>query len=135
MKLWDFFRPPERNEISKWARKEKLTPRERGQLNQKLDRLVQLGFEAAHGLDFLDGPVLHQRHIYKLVIHAGRMLRPMLCLGPFENKEEMTILCGAFEKDGTLDPRDAPQRAEQNRQTIIDQRNAGVEYRKAHERF
>jgi hypothetical protein len=54
VKLWDFFRPPERNEISKWARKEKLTPRERGRLNQKLDRLVQLGFETAHGLHFLD---------------------------------------------------------------------------------
>jgi hypothetical protein len=135
MRLWDFFRPPDRNEVSKWARKEKLTPRERGQLNQKLDRLVQLGFETAHGLDFLDGPVLHQRHIYKLVIHAGRMLRPMLCLGPFNNKDEMTILCGAFEKDGILDPRDAPLKAEQIRQLIIDQRNAGVDYRITHERF
>lgn len=135
MNLWDFFRPPERNEIEKWARKEKLTPRERGQLNQKLDMLVRLGFEAAHGLDFLDGPILHQRHIYKLVIHAGRMLRPMLCLGPFDNKGEMTILLGAFEKDRQFVPGDAPARAEGNRNLIVEQKRAGLEYRISHERF
>ncbi|MGD1093995.1 MAG: hypothetical protein ABSB35_18670 [Bryobacteraceae bacterium] len=128
MKLWDFFRPPDRNEIAKWAHKEKLTPPERGQLNQKLDMLERLGFDTAWGLDFLDGPVRHQglnqRHVYKLVIHAGRQLRPMLCRGPLA-ESEMTLLCGAFEKDGEFDPWDAPTRAEQNRQIILEQNEAG----------
>jgi hypothetical protein len=132
MKLWDFFHPPERREIAKWANKSRLTPRERGQLNQKLDMLERLGFEVAHELDFLDGPVLHQKHIYKLVVHAGRMLRPMLCRGPVDNTSEMTLLCGAFEKDGGYEPTGAPAQAEQNRFQI---KQSGHGWRIPHERF
>jgi len=132
MKLWDFFHPPERNEIAKWANKSRLTPRERGQLNQKLDMLERLGFEVAHELDFLDGPILHHKHIYKLVIHAGRMLRPLLCRGPFDNTGEMTLLCGAFEKDGGYEPDGAPGQADENWSRL---KKMGQEWRVHHERF
>jgi hypothetical protein len=135
MKLWDFFRPPDRNEIAEWGSKVRLSARERGQLNQKLDMLQRLGFDTAHGLDFLAGPLKQERHIYKLVVHAGRMLRPMLCLGPFDNRGEMTLLCGAIEKDWELDPPDAPARAEAKRQLLIDPKNAGEKLRVPHERF
>ena len=135
MKLWDFCQAPNRNEMVKWAKKERLGSRERGQLNQKLDMLQRLGFETAHSLDFLDGPLIHQKHIYKLVIHAGRMLRPMLCLGPHEKTAEMTLLCGAIEKDRVLIPARAADDAESNRQTIITHKNSGTEWRVPHERF
>jgi len=135
MTLWDFFHPPDRNEISEWAHNVRLSRQERAQLNQKLDMLERLGFDIAHGLDFLAGPLKHHRHISKLVVHAGRMLRPMLCLGPFDNRAEMTLLCGAIEKDWELDPPDAPARAEAKRQLLIDRRTAKEKLRVPHERF
>jgi hypothetical protein len=135
MNLWDFSDPPDRNRIAEWGLRVRLSSRERGQLNQKLDMLERLGFDTAHGLDFLAGPLKHERHIYKLVVHAERMLRPMLCLGPFDNRGEMTLLCGTIEKDWELDPPDAPARAEARRQVLLDPSNAGTRLRVPHERF
>jgi hypothetical protein len=135
MRLWDFYHPPDRNEIRAWGDRVRLSGRERGQLNQKLDMLERLGFDTAHGLEFLAGPLKGNRHIYKLVVHAGRMLRPMLCLGPLDHSGEMTLLCGAIEKDRELDPPDAAARAEGRRQLLIDSNNEGQRLRVPHERF
>ena len=63
--------------ILRWVEDEKLTVRDRASLNQKLDRLSQIPFALAIGTRLLAGPIC--KHIYKLVIHADVMLRPMLC--------------------------------------------------------
>jgi hypothetical protein len=134
MKLWNFRRPLHLDEMAIWAGEVKLTHRDRARLNSKLDMLERIGFEQAHGLDFLAGPLKGQRHIYKLVIHSDRMLRPMLCLGPIDNSQEMTLLCGAIEKDWTLHPANAPERAESNRLDLLD-KDKQPPWRVDHERF
>ncbi len=50
----------------------------------------------------LAGPIKKTRHIYKLIIHADVMLRPMLCKGPFLMDAEFTLLAGAKEIQGVL---------------------------------
>ena len=129
MTLWDYKNHDGDNLIRLWARKERLTPRERGQLNQKLDTLVRIGFDLAHGT-FLRGPI--EDHTYKLVVHSTRMLRPMLCRGPLDNHAEATLLCGAIERDWKLDPPDALARAAKHREHI---RSSKGSARVGHERF
>lgn len=79
------------------------------------------GTEVSTGL--LAGPIASkkeprmQSHIYKLVIHGQRMLRPMLCRGPVNTDAEFTMLIGAIEKGGVLDV-DASE-AEARRQEVI----------------
>ena len=57
----------------------------------------------------LAGPVKSKRkkklvsHIYKLIIHGDRMLRPLLCKGPINMATEFTFLLGAIEAGGVLD--------------------------------
>jgi hypothetical protein len=132
--LWDFLGsdPGRENLIQRWARKAKLSHRDRGLLNAKLDFLERMGFDLVHGTRLLAGPVNKQRHIYKLVAHGDVMLRPMLCKGPPEHRSgEVTLLEGAIEKDWELHPPDAAERATKNRLEIDrDGRRRG-----AHERF
>jgi len=107
--------------IGVWLREQNIPERDRGQLLQKMDLL------ALHGMDLppklLAGPIKskkeprEQTHIYKLIIHGQRMLRPMLCRGPVDMDGEFTMLIGAIEKDGVLDV-DATD-AEVRRQRII----------------
>lgn len=136
MILWDFLGPEtdgsRENLIQRWARKEKLSNRDRGHLNSKLDFLEQMGFDLAHGNRTIVGPVNKQRHIYKLVVHGDVMLRPMLCKGPPESRSgEMTLLEGAIEKGWKLHPADAAERAERNRLEI----ERDCHRRGSHERF
>jgi hypothetical protein len=65
----------------------------------------------------LAGPIKKTGHIYKLIIHADVMLRPMLCKGPFEMEDEFTLLTGAIEVQFKLVP--DPQVAVQNRETLL----------------
>jgi hypothetical protein len=130
--VWDFLGPDRENLIQRWARKVKLSHRDRALLNSKLDILERIGFELAHGTKMLAGQVNKQRHIYKLVVHGDVMLRPMLCKGPPEHcSDEVTLLEGAIEKDWKYHPPDAPERAARNRLEIErDSRRRGT-----HERF
>jgi hypothetical protein len=130
--VWDFLGPDRENLIQRWARKVKLSHRDRALLNSKLDFLERMGFDLAHGTKLLGGPVNKQGHIYKLVVHGDVMLRPMLCKGPPEHRlDEVTLLEGAIEKDWKYHPPDAPERAAKNRLEIErDGRRRG-----AHERF
>jgi hypothetical protein len=130
--LWDFLGPDRENLIQRWAKKQKLSNRDRGALNSRLDLLERIGFETAHETKMLGGPVNKQRHIYKLVAHGDVMLRPMLCKGPPQHRvDEVTLLEGAIEKDWKLHPPNAPERAENNRLAI--ERDASR--RGPHERF
>ena len=116
-----------------WIAKKKLTRREIGQLNQKIDMLIQNGPDLSPGL--LAGPVKSKRnkklvsHIYKLIIHSDRMLRPMLCKGPIDLQNEFTMLLGAIEAGGVLDTDTAD--ADDVRLAII----ANKQLRKPHERY
>jgi hypothetical protein len=127
-KLWDFVSPRGENMILRWVRDERLTVRARAALNQKLDRLVQMDFDLAIETKLLAGPIYG--NIYKLVIHAGVMLRPTLCRGPLNNSREYTLLLGAIEKGGKL-PRGSEEKAAENRGIIL----ADPARRREHERI
>jgi len=133
--LWDYLHGLGRNEMQAWAKKEKLGVRERAQLNQKLDMLAQIGFDTACHLEFLAGTSGEFNQVYKLVVKSQRMLRPMLCRGPIDPKGEVTLLCGAIEKDFKLVPPAAAEQAERNRRQVIGADAAGITKRIDHERF
>jgi hypothetical protein len=123
MATWRIYEYLEGDEsaIGKWLRENDIPDRDRGQLVQKMDMLAMHGMDLPPGL--LAGPIKSKRepkkqsHIYKLIIHGQRMLRPMLCRGPVDMDGEFTMLIGAIEKDGVLDV-DAMD-AEVRRQQII----------------
>jgi len=119
MSLWDFLGTDGENTIQRWAGKERLTSRDRGKLEAKLSFLTGLDFPTAWQTKLLDGPIHKYRHIYKLVVHGAVMLRPMLCKGPINNDTEYTILQGAKEVGGRLQPENAPERAERNREDVV----------------
>jgi hypothetical protein len=129
--IWDYLHGPSRNEMQVWGKKVKLGVRERAQLNQKLDMLERVGFETASRMEFLAGTPGEYNHIFKLVVHSQRMLRPMLCRGPMDTGGEITLLLGAIEKDFSLDPSNAAERADEHRKNLVN--DAGK--RMYHERF
>src|SRR5580704_12274110 len=88
--LYDFTDNNGGSAISRW--REGLTKRSKGALDSKLQMLALHGTELPPKL--LAGPINKTGHIYKLVIKADVMLRPMLCRGPFEMEEEFTLLVG-----------------------------------------
>jgi hypothetical protein len=116
--LWDYLSSRDSNEMQAWASELKLGVRERAQLNQKLDMLERVGFETARSLKFLAGTSGDYNHIFKLVVHSQRMLRPMLCRGPLDAQSEITLLLGAIEKDFKLEPHNAAERADQHRSKV-----------------
>ncbi|MGB6690629.1 MAG: hypothetical protein WBE76_22555 [Terracidiphilus sp.] len=125
--LYDFTDNKEQSVIRTWAADEGLSKRDIGQLNQKIDMLQINGFDLHPNL--LAGPINKQKHVYKLVIHGQRMLRPMLCKGPFNMDAEFTFLLGAIEINFKLD-RD-PANASANREILI----ANPKRRIPHERY
>ena len=133
---WNIFDAVDKNSASNivvWISREKITRRDIGQLNQKIDMLERHGPELPPKL--LAGPIKSKRnkklvsHIYKLIIHGDRMLRPMLCKGPIDVPSEFTMLLGAIEVGGVLDTDSAD--AETIRLSIIENH----ELRKNHERY
>src|SRR5258708_8573143 len=117
IRIWDFLSERGENVILKWVKDDRLTVRDRAKLNQKLDRLSQIEFELAIGTKLLAGPIY--KHIYKMVVHADVMLRPMLCRGPIDVPSEYTLLLGAVETGGKL-PAGSMQKAGENRQIVIE---------------
>jgi hypothetical protein len=93
--------------IGIWLIENAITDRDRGRLVQKMDLLAMHGPNLPPGL--LAGPIKSKRnrkmqsHIYKLIIHGDKMLRPMLCKGPIEMDSEYTMLIGAIEVNFKLD--------------------------------
>lgn len=108
--------------IGIWLIENAITDRDRGRLVQKMDLLAMHGPNLPPGL--LAGPIKSKRnrkmqsHIYKLIIHGDKMLRPMLCKGPIEMDSEYTMLIGAIEVNFKLDV-DAED-AEMRRTDIIE---------------
>src|SRR5664280_1094896 len=73
--LYDFIDPRGQSVIADWLVTERITKRDIGQLNQKLDMLAINGPSLPPKL--LAGPIGKTKHIYKLVIHGDLMLRPV----------------------------------------------------------
>ncbi len=116
LELWDFLTERGENAVLRWVRKDGLTVRDRAMLNQKLDRLCQIDFDLAKNTKLLAGPI--HKDIYKLVIHADVMLRPMLCRGPISVAAEYTLLLGAVETGGKL-PAGSREQAAANRVLVL----------------
>jgi hypothetical protein len=112
--LFEYLGPTGRAEVSLW--RQRLEKPQMAQLDAALDQL-----EAVESPDELPGLLAgtEERHIYKLRIGGKVRLRPMVCRGPLRPSSELTVLLGAFERDGELVPRDAPQRAAQFREAIV----------------
>lgn len=115
--LWDFLSPRGENLILRWARQEKINPGDRARLDQKLERLQQIDFNLAIGTKLLNGPL--RKEIYKLKVHGQAMYRPMLCRGPVNKNSEYTLLIGAIERDGDLEPASCLEDAARNREAIV----------------
>lgn len=115
--------------ISRWAKAEKLSTKDRAKLNQRLDRLAQVEFEQAISTKLLNGPL--RKEIYKVKAHGQIMMRPLLCRGPFQKEAEYTLLVGAIEKNWKLEPSTCLGDAEDNRRTLLADKNR----REAHVRF
>jgi hypothetical protein len=113
--VYDFTDAKRTSVIMTWIEENKLQRRDVGQLNQKLDMLRTNGPTLHPRL--LAGPINKQRHIYKLIIHGQRMLRPMLCKGPFRMDNEYTLLLGAIEINFQLSP--DPSLATKNRNELL----------------
>jgi hypothetical protein len=111
--LFDFTDERGSSVVSEWVQAEKLSRRDVGQLNQKLDMLRIAGPDTPPKI--FAGPI--HKHIYKLKVYGDRMLRPFICKGPFEMEKEYTLLLGAIEANSKLDRK--PEEAETNRTTLI----------------
>lgn len=119
--IWEFTNARGKSVIHDWLERERITHRERVLLLQKTDDLARHGTTLLTGM--LAGPVQSkvdrkiQSHTYKLVVKGDRMLRPMLCKGPFDMENEFTFLLGAIESGGALDHDIAE--AERNREILL----------------
>jgi hypothetical protein len=123
--LYDFTTERGESLLAEWIERERLSKRDLGQLALKLDMLALVGPGLPPKL--FAGPI--HRHIYKLIIHGDRMLRPFLCRGPFDMDREFTLLLGAIEANGKLDHE--PQEAEGLRNILL----ANPTRRRKHERY
>lgn len=118
--LYDFTDREGRSVIAPW--RAGLTSRSRGQFDSKVNMLATSGMDLPPKL--LAGPIKKTGHIYKLIIHADIMLRPMLCKGPFDMEGEFTLLVGAIEVQFKLIP--DPQTAVDNRAALLANRSRRI---------
>lgn len=118
--VYDFMDEDGESVIVSW--RAGLTKRSRGALDSKLNMLSIAGTELPPKL--LVGPIAKTGHIYKLRINADVMLRPMLCKGPFQMSQEVTLLIGAIEIQWELNP--GPERAVENRNILLADRKRRI---------
>ena len=132
VRIWTFVTVNSRDALSEWADHVRLPTRERALLDQKLDVLQSLPFEVVINTKLLAGPLTGVAHIYKLRVNASLAVRIMLCRGPVSGELCYTLLDGAIERGGKLDPPQAPRRASERRTLVIE---APQQRRKRHEGF
>lgn len=118
IELFDYVGKDPVGEVRAW--RDRLQVAQQAQLDQKLDALARADSEMLPGL--IAGPLrikgVKYPHIYKLQIGGKIRLRPLLCRGPFDAEKEITLLAGATERDGKLDPPGAPDQAVARREEI-----------------
>ena len=116
--LWTFVSMTGRDVLGEWASSIRMPKATRAKLDQALDRLGQLPFEKAIHTHLL-APVARERHIYKLRVNGHVAVRIMLCRGPLRAEDAYTLLVGAVERDGRLDPPDAPRKAANRLEEVL----------------
>ena len=79
-------------------------------------------YDAPTNGDLIAGPLKGGGNLYKLKAKGDCQLRPHLCTGPKNHGDEYTLLCGAVEKDGKLDPFNVAERAVKNREQLTPER-------------
>ena len=112
--------PPIKGDVRRW-RDDQQVP-QRTQFDEKLDSLASAGPEMVPGL--IAGPLSVKgkgkfRHIYKIQMGGKIRLRPLLCRGTQNLDAELTLLIGATERDGQLEPLNAPEKADSRREEIL----------------
>jgi hypothetical protein len=114
-KVYFFLRGERReNAIKAWLEDESVPVAQIVAFQEKIDTLEKSGPEMGPGF-ISETPV--GKRIYKMKIKGNKgwkQLRPMCCRGPFEQRNEYTILVGAVEKDRKLIPSDVIERAQRN---------------------
>ena len=120
MILYDYLDGRGVNVIKEWTIT--LGTRDRSKLNNRLDRLGDVKDPIGELPGLLFGPNIDgQKEIWKLRMGgsgSGNALRPLLCRGPFNKNVEITLLAGAVEKDGVLEPHGVAAISEQRRQDV-----------------
>ena len=111
--LFDYLTNKGINDFKIWT--EKLQKTQRAKLNAKLDMLKQKGPELFPHI--LTGT--NTAGIQKLRVSGNVQLRPMLCKGPIDIEKEFTLLKGAIEKQGKLQPKKADQIASDRKKDVI----------------
>lgn len=128
--LWTFVANG-RDVSQEWANGLRLALAIRARLDQALDRLCQLPFEAVLHTHLL-APMGKHKHILKLRVNGQVAVRILLCRGPLDGETAYTLLVGAVERDWQLEPRDAPEKASSRREQVLAEPTLK---RKLHERF
>jgi hypothetical protein len=106
----------------------KLQTVQRFRLDSKIDMLVAAVVDPVTRItnlpqNLLAGPGFDgQPFIYKLKARGNVQLRPMVCLGPFD-QSDWTILYPSVEKSGVLIPANAAALAEVRRKEIVTNKN------------
>jgi hypothetical protein len=120
-RIYEYLTLQGRSTIGDWLDMTGASERDRGRLVMKMDMLAMHGPNLPPGL--LAGPIRSKRnkkvqsHIYKLIVHGDKMLRPFLCKGPLDMDGEFTMLLGAIEVNFKLD--EDIEDAEKRRAEII----------------
>lgn len=102
MRVYDYVDREGVNQVEAWARG--LDPRSRAKFDNKIRLVQQADMDSLPGL-VRGFNIQGQRHIGKLAVGSsgsGRALRPLICRGPIDSEEEITILLGAEERDRKL---------------------------------
>ncbi len=123
--LYDYVSANGTNEFKSWT--EGLEKEQRAKLNEKLDKLSQHGDDLhPHMLTDTDVP-----GVKKLRVRGKVQLRPLLCNGPINVRDEYTLLMGAKEVGDKWVPKNAPSAANSRKQEV---RADPDNRRKRHER-
>ena len=123
--VYEFLDERRRSTIRAWLEQERVQQGQVATFRAKIDALRMGGPDMNPGL--IQGPIKKRKlavtGIYKMKIKGNKgwvQLRPLLCYGPFEeDKSTITLLLGAIEKDGVLLPEDYLQRADRNREVLL----------------
>jgi hypothetical protein len=117
--VWEFLARGKDPVIETWLHRENISKRDRAKLDLALARLRTL--DAGVFVPKLLAPIGDK--VLKLRLRCeNRELRPMLCRGPEPACDPLdyTLLAGAIEIGGDLDPSDAKEQAETNRATLTE---------------
>ena len=126
--IWEFMVGGQHRVMRQWFEKECLSAQERAKLDKAVERLRTLDFALiSHKL--LAGPLRGGTKLYKLRVRCGsHELRPLLCRGPIGDPRDYTFLLGAIEDGPRLRPRDAEDRALENKGDLLQNHNWRARY-------